>query len=132
MTSTKAPSGYEALIDHEKLEDSTYRKSTTRISSDVHWLFHGVSVITIFFLFLSFVVDDRPRSSESASEIENWCKSYLLAFIHISHRRIAPELSEIPISPVKFRGGLFETSPYRGPPSLEVDAAWERYTESRK
>lgn len=87
-------------------------------------------VVTLIggFLFGIFLVSTTPAEFGAGG----WCKSAVLSETQSAIDNVATELASLRRRPVQFSGSFNFPNRYRGPPSDELDAEWDRFTHHGK
>ncbi|CAD6442281.1 17df0216-ab5f-4fdf-9299-d5be12ebca94 [Sclerotinia trifoliorum] len=89
-------------------EDGIYSKPTALRPSWKHWMFHTINITMWFYL----AVTTAPRSPRSCLEKFN------------AYSPILEAIDDDAFQEVKFKYSLWYNSPFKGPPTPEVQEAW--------
>jgi len=81
------------------------------------WVAHGIFFTLYTVVFLGLILHTYDRQTEATKKL---CL--------LQHSTYSPVHDIVEYSSVRFNGSLNFPSPYRGPPTPEVDVAWDRIT----
>ncbi|PYH40701.1 oxidase ustYa family protein [Aspergillus saccharolyticus JOP 1030-1] len=98
------------LCDVNRPSPSRFHNRTARWL----WLLHTLSFL------LSFSMMFSALQRRQAFPTDQKCAEQLSAY--------SPYIGLVEYEQVRFQGSLFDTNPYKGPPTPDLDAAWKRIT----
>lgn len=114
---------YSKLHDKEEIEGAD---NSTAASGMKVWIGHAlILAVSVSCLTISIILLRLPSP-------QNWCRSTYCFGEQDSDILATPGFEHFTQRDTKFVGSFQADSPYRGSPSPEIDAAWERFTVNRK
>lgn len=92
-----------------------------------------VAIIVSMLIYFGFVFDKRQTDQECAAQLSIWCTSYKATSSVMSRTNtpVAPVLEAVEYVSYDFSNAFDGKSPFRGPPTAELEARWENLTFSR-
>ncbi|CRG88717.1 hypothetical protein PISL3812_05751 [Talaromyces islandicus] len=109
----------EALLSDEGGAKAPTKPSVRWKPGHWHWVFHSVSALIIVY-FISVVIGLDP--DKKLTYLECWERSH-------TYSPINDVLSTTDYIYDRFNGSLWHPSPFKGPPTIQVEAAWQSAME---
>ncbi|KAI2626887.1 hypothetical protein GGS21DRAFT_266069 [Xylaria nigripes] len=102
------------IISEEKPVNYLLHEKKARRASLLHWIVHVLSLVSVIGLFAIYgVLHDQAR------EMKKWWDT------HNYYSPASEFMATQPYTTVQFNGSLWYDSPFKGPPTPEVEDAWQ-------